>query len=408
MTDTTVDADAPDYKDTLFLPTTDFPMRAGLPKREPDWLKRWEEMDIYGRLRAKEGRTPFALHDGPPYANGHLHIGHALNKILKDYRRALRPDARLSTARYIPGWDCHGLPIEWKIEEQYRKKGKNKDDVPINDLRAECRKFAEGWIDVQREEFKRLGVIGDWENPYLTMDFHAEGGAVIADEFMKFLMNGTLYQGSKPVMWSPVEKTALAEAEVEYHDHQSHTIWVKFPVVGLHRRCLRPGCLHQVQDTDRDHLDDDAVDDPAEPGNLLRAFDLLRSLRSDRATGPRNVGRALATAYIVADALAEDVFGQGAAARREGVSGARSEHGPKARRRELRGGACRNDVCASLSAGWLTRRSGMENRWDFDVPASAGRPRDRRCRDGICAYRSLARGRRLSRWGSSIRPADDP
>ncbi|MEL6478589.1 MAG: isoleucine--tRNA ligase [Pseudomonadota bacterium] len=233
MTDTSVDAPksdagAPDYKDTLFLPTTDFPMRAGLPKREPEWLKRWEEMDIYGRLRAKEGRTPFALHDGPPYANGHLHIGHALNKILKDMvvRSA---QMRGFDSRYVPGWDCHGLPIEWKIEEQYRKKGKNKDDVAINELRAECRKFAEGWIDIQREEFKRLGVTGNWDQPYLTMDFEAE--AVIAEEFMKFVMNGSLYQGSKPVMWSPIEKTALAEAEVEYHDHQSHTIWVKFPIV---------------------------------------------------------------------------------------------------------------------------------------------------------------------------------
>jgi isoleucyl-tRNA synthetase len=167
------------------------------------------------------------LHDGPPYANGHLHIGHALNKIMKDMvvRSA---QMRGFDSRYVPGWDCHGLPIEWKIEEEYRKKGRNKDEVPVNDLRAECRKFAEKWVDVQRAEFKRLGVIGDWENPYLTMSFDAE--AVIADEFMKFVMNGSLYQGSKPVMWSVVEKTALAEAEVEYHDHQSHTVWVKFPV----------------------------------------------------------------------------------------------------------------------------------------------------------------------------------
>ena len=140
------------------------------------------------------------LHDGPPYANGHLHIGHALNKVLKDFvvrsRQMMGHDSR-----YVPGWDCHGLPIEWKIEEQYRAKGKNKDEVPINELRAECRRFAEHWIDVQRDEFKRLGVTGDWENPYLTMDFHAE--AVIADEFMKFVTNGSLYLGSKPVMWSP-------------------------------------------------------------------------------------------------------------------------------------------------------------------------------------------------------------
>ncbi len=216
------------YKDTLFLPQTDFPMRAGLPQREPEWLARWEKLDIYGRLRAKTGRKPFELHDGPPYANGHLHIGHALNKIMKDMvvRSA---QMRGFDSRYVPGWDCHGLPIEWKIEEEYRKRGKNKDEVPVNDLRAECRKFAEGWVDVQREEFKRLGVIGDWERPYLTMSFDAE--AVIAEEFMKFVMNGSLYRGSKPVMWSVVEKTALAEAEVEYHDHTSHTVWVKFPVV---------------------------------------------------------------------------------------------------------------------------------------------------------------------------------
>jgi len=215
----------PNYKDTLFLPQTDFPMRAGLPAREPEWLARWEEMGIYDRLRAKPGRKPFVLHDGPPYANGHLHIGHALNKIMKDM--VVRSAQMLGfDSRYVPGWDCHGLPIEWKIEEQYRAKGKNKDEVPINELRAECRRFAEGWIDVQREEFKRLGVIGNWEDPYLTMSFEAE--AVIAEEFMKFVMNGSLYQGSKPVMWSVVEKTALAEAEIEYHDHQSHTVWVKF------------------------------------------------------------------------------------------------------------------------------------------------------------------------------------
>ena len=220
--------DTLDYKDTLFLPKTAFPMRAGLPAREPDWLARWERLGVYHRLRSTAaGRPPFVLHDGPPYANGNLHIGHALNKILKDF--IVRSAQMMGhDSRYVPGWDCHGLPIEWKIEEQYRAKGRNKDEVPVNDFRAECRRFAAHWIDVQREEFQRLGVTGDWENPYLTMDFHAE--AVIADEFMKFVMNHSLYLGSKPVMWSPVEKTALAEAEVEYRDHQSHTIWVKFPV----------------------------------------------------------------------------------------------------------------------------------------------------------------------------------
>jgi len=220
-------ADTPDYKETINLPVTDFPMRAGLPKREPEWLARWEEIGVYDRLREKTGREPFVLHDGPPYANGHLHIGHALNKILKDM--VVRSQQMMGKdARYIPGWDCHGLPIEWKIEEQYRKKGKNKDDVPVIELRQECRKFAEGWVDIQRDEFKRLGITGKWDDPYLTMNYHAE--AVIADEFMKFAMNGSLYQGSKPVMWSPVEKTALAEAEVEYHDKESFTIWVKLQV----------------------------------------------------------------------------------------------------------------------------------------------------------------------------------
>ncbi len=220
-------AETVDYKTTLNLPKTDFPMRAGLPKREPGWLERWAQIGVYDRLREKADRTPFTLHDGPPYANGHLHIGHALNKTIKDM--IVRSHQMMGfDARYVPGWDCHGLPIEWKIEEQYRQKGKDKDDVDVVDFRQECRKFAEGWVDIQREEFKRLGITGNWDDPYLTMNFHAE--AVIAEEFMKFLMNGTLYQGSKPVMWSPVEKTALAEAEIEYHDHQSHTIWVPFKI----------------------------------------------------------------------------------------------------------------------------------------------------------------------------------
>ncbi|MEP1330964.1 isoleucine--tRNA ligase [Pseudophaeobacter sp.] len=222
-------AETPDYKQTLNLPKTDFPMRAGLPKREPQWLDRWAKIGVYDRLREKEGRTPFTLHDGPPYANGHLHIGHALNKTIKDM--IVRSHQMMGfDARYVPGWDCHGLPIEWKIEEQYRKKGKNKDAVDVVEFRQECRAFADKWVDIQREEFKRLGITGNWADPYLTMDFHAE--AVIAAEFQKFLMNGTLYQGSKPVMWSPVEKTALAEAEVEYKDKESFTIWVKFAVSG--------------------------------------------------------------------------------------------------------------------------------------------------------------------------------
>ena len=223
-------AETTDYKTTLNLPKTDFPMRAGLPKREPEWLQRWADMDVYGQLRDKAKATPrppFTLHDGPPYANGHLHIGHALNKILKDM--VVRSQQMMGKdARYIPGWDCHGLPIEWKIEEKYREKGLDKDAVDVVEFRQECRDFAAGWVDIQREEFKRLGITGNWADPYLTMNFHAE--RVIAEEFQKFLMTGTLYQGSKPVMWSPVEETALAEAEVEYHDKHSFTIWVKFAV----------------------------------------------------------------------------------------------------------------------------------------------------------------------------------
>ena len=223
-----------DYSETLFLPQTDFPMRAGLPQREPEILKRWEKDDLYGQLRAAaKGREKFILHDGPPYANGNIHIGHALNKILKDV--VTRSQQMLGyDSNYVPGWDCHGLPIEWKIEEEhYRSKNKKKPDLSdpaaMVAFRQECRAYAEHWLNVQREEFKRLGVEGDWAHPYTTMDFFAE--AQIARELMKFAANGTLYRGSKPVMWSVVEKTALAEAEVEYEDYTSDTVWVKFPVV---------------------------------------------------------------------------------------------------------------------------------------------------------------------------------
>ena len=219
---------ARDYSETLFLPKTDFPMRAGLPQKEPEILARWQKLGLYERLRAAaHGRAKFILHDGPPYANGNIHIGHALNKILKDV--VTRSQQMLGyDSNYVPGWDCHGLPIEWKIEEEYRAKGKNKDAVPVVEFRRECRAFAEHWVSVQREEFKRLGVEGDWAHPYTTMDFAAE--AQIARELMKFAQNGTLYRGSKPVMWSVVEQTALAEAEVEYEDFVSDQVWVKFPV----------------------------------------------------------------------------------------------------------------------------------------------------------------------------------
>jgi isoleucyl-tRNA synthetase len=218
-----------DYSSTLYLPQTDFPMRAGLPQKEPETVKRWQEMGLYKRLRASAaGREKFVLHDGPPYANGNIHIGHALNKILKDViTRSFQ--MRGFDSNYVPGWDCHGLPIEWKIEEAYRAKGKNKDEVPINEFRKECRDFASGWIAKQSEEFKRLGIEGDFENPYTTMNFHAE--ARIAGELLKIAKSGQLYRGSKPVMWSVVERTALAEAEVEYADVESDMIWVKFPVV---------------------------------------------------------------------------------------------------------------------------------------------------------------------------------
>jgi len=203
-------------------------MKAQLPKREPEWLARWEKAGLYGKMReAAKGREKFILHDGPPYANGHLHIGHALNKILKDMVNRSRQMLGFD-AHYVPGWDCHGLPIEWKIEEQYRAKGRDKDEVPVLEFRRECRDFAAHWVDVQREEFKRLGVMGDWDRPYTTMAFDAE--AQIVRELGKFLMNGGLYRGAKPVLWSVVEKTALAEAEVEYHDHASTAIYVGFPV----------------------------------------------------------------------------------------------------------------------------------------------------------------------------------
>src|SRR5437588_9596132 len=199
-------SDASDYSKTLYLPQTEFPMRAGLPQREPEILKRWNEIGLYERLRAQAaGRSKFVLHDGPPYANGNIHIGHALNKILKDV--VTRSHQMMGyDSNYVPGWDCHGLPIEWKIEEEYRAKGKNKDAVPINEFRRECRAFAQHWIDVQRVEFKRLGVEGDWAHPYSTMAYASE--AVIAHELMKFAANGTLYRGSKPVMWAVAEKAA--------------------------------------------------------------------------------------------------------------------------------------------------------------------------------------------------------
>ncbi|MEM6422496.1 MAG: class I tRNA ligase family protein, partial [Pseudomonadota bacterium] len=287
------------------------------------------------------------LHDGPPYANGNLHIGHALNKVLKDF--VVRSHQMMGhDSRYVPGWDCHGLPIEWKIEEQYRAKGKNKDEVPINELRGECRRFAEGWIDVQREEFKRLGITGDWENPYLTMAYDAE--AVIAEEFMKLVMNGSLYQGSKPVMWSPVEKTALAEAEVEYHEHQSHTIWVKFPVV---RAIEKTGARSDLRGV---NVIIWTTTPWTIPSNRAVAFnpELPYGLY-EVIEAPEENWAKVGDHYLLADRLAEDVF---AAAR---VSGYQRLRDVTAEQLDLL-------VCAHPFRG-LDDAAGE---WDYDVPLLPG------------------------------------
>ncbi len=225
------------YKDTVFLPKTDFPMRGGLPQKEPEILAKWNEIGLYGKMReAAKGKEKWILHDGPPYANGNIHMGHAVNKILKDV--VVKSYAMLGyDTPYVPGWDCHGLPIEWKIEEKYRDAGKDKDEVEALQFREECRQFAKEWVDVQSEQFQRLGVTGDWSNPYLTMTNRAEGK--IVREIHKFAKNGGLYKGAKPVMWSVVEKTALAEAEVEYKEHKSVTIWIRFPVVETNVELLK-------------------------------------------------------------------------------------------------------------------------------------------------------------------------
>ena len=217
-----------EIKDSILLPKTEFSMKADLPKKEPVILDSWQKNNLYENLRKdSKDKEKFILHDGPPYANGHLHMGHALNKILKDiivkYQQLLNKNSI-----YVPGWDCHGLPIEWKIEEEYRAKKKNKDDVPVLEFRKQCRDFANKWIDIQKKEFQRLGVIGDWDNPYTTMHYHAE--AQIVRELGKFLENGGIYKGHRPVLWSVVEKTALADAEVEYQDHKSTTIYTCFPI----------------------------------------------------------------------------------------------------------------------------------------------------------------------------------
>ncbi|WOC15496.1 isoleucine--tRNA ligase [Pseudochrobactrum sp. MP213Fo] len=283
-----------DYSKTLNLPQTDFPMRAGLPVREPLLVKRWEEMNLYKKLREDAKDRPlWVLHDGPPYANGNIHIGHALNKTLKDViTRSFQ--MRGFNSNYVPGWDCHGLPIEWKIEEKYRAQGKNKDEVPINEFRKECREFAEGWIKVQAEEFKRLAIAGDFENPYTTMNFHAE--ARIAGELLKFARSGQLYRGSKPVMWSVVERTALAEAEVEYHDVESDMIWVKFPVTNV----------PELADA---HVVIWTTTPWTIPGNRAVAYSPKISYGLYEVTGAENAfGPQAGETLIFADNLAEECF----------------------------------------------------------------------------------------------------
>ncbi len=316
-----------DYSETLFLPQTDFPMRGGLPQKEPELLKRWAETRLYERLREEgKGRAKYVLHDGPPYANGPIHIGTALNKILKDM--VTRSQQMLGyDSNYVPGWDCHGLPIEWKIEEEnYRSKGKQKPDLSdpaaMIAFRRECRAYADQWLNVQREEFKRLGVTGDWDHPYKTMDYFAE--AQIARELMKFAANGTLYRGSKPVMWSVVEKTALAEAEVEYEDYTSDTVWVKFPVINW-VKWMPPFVASDVPATtapDWDRQARELVDAHASiiiwtttpwtlPGNRAIAFSprVNYSLYEVTDAPPENWAKT-GELYILAEELADGIFKQ--------------------------------------------------------------------------------------------------
>ena len=305
-------SDATDYSKTLFLPQTDFPMRAGLPQREPEILKRWNEIGLYGKLReSAAGRPKFVLHDGPPYANGNIHIGHSLNKILKDV--VTKSQQMLGfNSNYVPGWDCHGLPIEWKIEEEnYRSKGKQKpdfkDSTAMVAFRKECRAYATHWLNVQREEFKRLGIIGDWDHPYATMDFAAE--AQIARELMKFAANGLLYRGSKPVMWSVVEKTALAEAEIEYEDYTSDTVWVKFPVTSPVHGVLATASV-VIWTTTPWTL----------PGNRAISFSTKISYGLYKVTdAPGDNWAKNGDLLILADALAEGVFKQARVAAYEKV-----------------------------------------------------------------------------------------
>ncbi|HEX8416681.1 MAG TPA: isoleucine--tRNA ligase [Methylobacterium sp.] len=329
-----------DYSQTLFLPKTEFPMRAGLPVREPLLLERWAATDLYGQIRVSAaGRPKFVLHDGPPYANGNIHIGTALNKILKDV--IVRSQGALGyDANYVPGWDCHGLPIEWKIEEQYRAKGRSKDDVPVIEFRQECRTFAGHWLDEQRREFKRLGVTGDWDRPYATMSFPAE--ATIARELMTFAMTGQLYRGSKPVMWSVVEKTALAEAEVEYEDHVSDTIFAAFRPTGGADGGLADARVVIWTTTPW-----------TMPGNRAVAYSRKVAYGLYRvAEAAEDNWAKVGDAYVLADTLAAGVFGSARVAAFERV----------------------RDVSASELAGLTLAHplAGSVPGYDFDVPLLEG------------------------------------
>jgi isoleucyl-tRNA synthetase len=346
-----------DYSETLFLPQTEFPMRAGLPQREPEILARWNKGDLYTQLRAEaKGREKFILHDGPPYANGNIHIGHALNKILKDV--VTRSQQMLGfDSNYVPGWDCHGLPIEWKIEEEnYRSKNKKKPDLSdpaaMVAFRQECRAYAEHWLNVQRQEFIRLGVEGDWAHPYTTMSFPAE--AQIARELMKFAANGTLYRGSKPVMWSVVEKTALAEAEVEYEDYTSDQVWVKFPVATVD--------LESSADRDATALAVNLADWGASvaiwtttpwtlPGNRAISFSPKIGYGVYRVTdAPADNWTRTGDVLILANRLADEVFKQARVAAYEKV----------------------RDVPAQVLAGMACTHPLSGKGYDFTVPLLAG------------------------------------
>jgi len=331
-----------DYRDTVFLPQTDFPMQGGLPKKEPELLARWKRDDLHGKMREQgKGRKQFILHDGPPYANGNIHIGHALNKILKDV--VVRSHQMLGfDAPFVPGWDCHGLPIEWKIEEQYRAKGLDKDDVPVLQFRAECRAFAQKWKDIQSEEFQRLGVVGDWAHPYMTMTKKAE--AQILREMYKFVQNGLLYKGVKPVMWSVVEKTALAEAEIEYQEHTSTTLWIKFPVVKTACKKLEGASIVIWTTTPWTIPANRAIAHGKFGYTLLRVEEAAEGCLA-------KVGETL----VVADSLYETFLQDAKIARATKIAA-----------------IAENDFAGTVAAHPFRKRAGSEGYFDYDVPLYHG------------------------------------